>query len=112
MKGIGGEVTSGSGEAIAEGDGVVDIDTLEGSMAEFKIGAYDWNNTKALIKKVKFCERYWECSCGTEERYEHEHAAGAHRPRPNLSHHLAEKARQLEPCEWREDISSGDRKSG
>ena len=50
MKGIGGDVTSGSGDAIAEGDGVVDIDTLERSMAEFKIGAYAWNNTKALAK--------------------------------------------------------------
>ena len=98
------------GEPITEGDGVLDLDTFEESLAEFKIGAFDWNNLKTLVEtntseKANFCAQYSDCSCksesGTEVQYKHGDAAGAHfRPRPNLTHHLAEKARPLEPGEW------------
>ena len=38
------------GEAITEGDRGLELETFEESMAEFKIGAYNWNNTKTLVE--------------------------------------------------------------
>ena len=77
------------GDAITEGNGVLDLDIFEESMAEFKIGAYDCNNTKTLVEmnmsgNAKFCAPYGDCSCNitsvTEGWCEHGHAAGAHPP--------------------------------